>query len=86
MLKSREKVTNESRKFIVKGILKRFVTKKYNIDLETNTKKLTINWMEYQKELRKQMKLKIDPITLWRNEFTSLIKSNKLLTGEYRNK
>ena len=78
------KFTPDKIKFIVSRMLKRFVNKTYKIDLNKNKKKLNIDWMDYQTELKKALKVKITAITPWRKELKTLVDNNKLLTATWR--
>jgi hypothetical protein len=44
-------------------MLKRFVNKTYKIDLDKNKKKLNIDWMDYQTDLKNALNVKITAIT-----------------------
>jgi len=83
-LSSKDKMTNEKIKFIVSGMLKRFVNKTYKIDLNKNKKKLNIDWMDYQTDLKKALNVKITGIAPWRKELKTLVDNNKLLTATWR--
>ena len=63
---------------------KRFVNKTYKIDLDKNKKKLNIDWMDYQTDLKKALNVKNTGITPLKKELKTLVDNNKFLEAKWR--